>query len=207
MFCLLSLQEIGSLGYFILEKGRKIKQEKKIQTREDNIDIDKKKRNRLLSFSYWLRRFQSHYRGLAKRLICFSRSLVKSEFIGFEILPMVKQETKQTSSSPAPPFCRQHKGMGTGASETLKHGSTLPRLAPAWVLAPMGALVWQRFPRLPHPCGVTAGLGEWKSMSEGRDRPPALLCLTWGKSRAVSLVDVGSSQGKPGPVAAFGHPG
>lgn len=55
-----------------------------MQTREDNIDIDKKKRNRLLSFSYWLRRFQSHYRGLAKRLICFSCSLVKSEFIGFE---------------------------------------------------------------------------------------------------------------------------
>lgn len=85
MFCLLSLQEIGSLGYFILEKERKIKQErKKTQTREDNIDIDKKKRNRLLSFSYWLRRFQSHYRGLAKRLICFSHSFLKSEFIGFE---------------------------------------------------------------------------------------------------------------------------
>lgn len=55
-----------------------------MQTREDNIDIDKKKRNRLLSFSYWLRRFQSHYRGLAKRLICFSRFLVKSEFTGVE---------------------------------------------------------------------------------------------------------------------------
>lgn len=49
MYCLLSLWEIGSLGYFILEKERKIKQERKnMQTREDNIDIDKKKRNRFL---------------------------------------------------------------------------------------------------------------------------------------------------------------
>lgn len=71
-----------------------------MQTRKDNIDIDKKKRNGLLSFPYWLRRFQSHYRRLAKRLICFSRSLVKSEFRGFEN-PRVKRQ----KSPPAP--CRQ----------------------------------------------------------------------------------------------------
>lgn len=70
-----------------------------MQTRKDNIDIDKKKRNGLLSFPYWLRRFQSHYRRLAKRLICFSRSLVKSEFRGFEN-PRVKRQ----KSPPAP--CR-----------------------------------------------------------------------------------------------------
>lgn len=35
--------------------------------------------------------------------------------------------------------------METGALETLKHRSTLPCLAPAWVLAPTGALVQQHF--------------------------------------------------------------
>ena len=66
-----------------------------------------------------------------------------------------------------------------GALETLKHGSTQPRLAPAWVLAPVGALVWQHFPLLPHhPCGVAVVLRERRSRSEGRDHPPALLCLT-----------------------------
>lgn len=95
-----------------------------MQTREDNIDIDKKKRNRLLSFSYWLKRFQSHYRGLAKRLICFSCSLVKSEFIGFENPSYGETRKKSPFPSPAPPFCRQHKEMGTGVLETLKHGST-----------------------------------------------------------------------------------
>lgn len=79
--------------------------------------------------------------------------------------------------------------MGTGALETLKHGTTLPCLALAWLLAPMGALVWQHFSPVPyHPCGVAVVLREWRSGSEGHDHPPVLLCLTWDKPCAASLV-------------------
>lgn len=61
----------------------------------------------------------------------------------------------------------------------------IPPPCPTWVPAPVGALVWQRFSPLPHhPCGVAVVLREQRSGSEGRDRLPALLCLTWGKSWA-----------------------
>lgn len=90
--------------------------------------------------------------------------------------------------------------MGTGTLETLQHGST--SLCPAGPClcagtcgsSPLAVLL----PTPYHLCVVAVMLRKWRVRSEGCNHPPALLCLTWDKSWALSLIDIDSSQGKPG---------
>lgn len=47
--------------------------------------------------------------------------------------------------------------MGPGALETLKQRSTFPHPAPAWALAPVGALVWLSLTHVEWPQGSGSG--------------------------------------------------
>lgn len=172
-----------------------------MQTREDNIDRDKKKRNRLLSFSYWLRRFQSHYRGLAKRLICFSCSLVKSEFIGFENPSYGETRKKIPLSLLCPSLLQAAQGDGNRNTGDPTAWQDPPLPCPCLCAGTCGCLA-VLLPTPYHLCGVAVMLRKWRIRSEGCNHPPALLCLTWDKSWALSLTD--SARANPDPWLYLG---
>lgn len=153
-----------------------------MQTREDNIDIDKKKRNGPLSFPYWLRRFRSHYRRLAERLICFSRPLVKSEFLGLEN-PTVKREKSPPRSLQAgaagrapPELGVRRRGMGLRRSSP---GGAAARLrAPGPPLRPLRSALWVPSGRRGPAPRSTAMRG-----GAGRAAPRCAACDACGSSR------------------------
>lgn len=123
---------------------------------------------------------------------------------------MAKPEKKSPFPSPAPPFCRQHKEMGTGVLETLKHGSTPPppRLAPPGCRHP-----WELWFGSASPHSLITRVGwPWSSGNGGaglRDGTvfPHCSALPGVNPGLVSLADIGCSQGKRGPLAGFGLPG
>lgn len=123
---------------------------------------------------------------------------------------MAKPEKNSPFLSPAPPFCSQHKEMGTGVLETLKHGSTPhpPRLAPPGCRHP-----WELWFGSASPHSLITRVGwPWSSGNGGaglRDGTvfPHCSALPGVNPGLVSRVDIGCSQGKRGPLAGFGLPG